>query len=284
MPALRTDLASLLDAADAAMMDSAPLVPSGRIGAGVDLGTAYVVVFVVSEDGTPIAGTYRAASVVRDGVVLDFAGATSLLRELKDDLEIRIGQPLQTAATTYPPGVAPTEVRAARYVLEAAGLECTALVDEPTAANAVLEVHDGAVIDVGGGTTGVAIVQGGHVVYTADEPTGGTHLTLVVAGSHGISIAAAEELKTDLTQQRQLFPVVRPVLERIGTIVAHHVRDHDVRHLYLVGGTSAFPGIAEVVSEVTGIEASVPGNPLFVTPLGVALHDRVPADAGRAAP
>ncbi len=34
-----------------------------------------------------------------------------------------------------------------------------------------------------------------------------------------------------------------------------------------------FPGMAEVVAEYTNIPTWVPPNPLFVTPLGIALHD-----------
>ena len=74
-------------------------------------------------------------------------------------------------------------MRATANVLYAAGLECTGLVDEPSAANNVLQVRNGAIVDVGGGTTGIAVVEDGQVVYTADEATGGTHFTLVVAGA-----------------------------------------------------------------------------------------------------
>ena len=42
----------------------------------------------------------------------------------------------------------------ATNVLRAAGLECSGLIDEPTAANNVLHIRDGAIVDVGGGTTG----------------------------------------------------------------------------------------------------------------------------------
>ena len=49
---------------------------------------------------------------------------------------------------------------------------CTGLVDEPSAANAVLGLRDGVVVDVGGGTTGIAVVRDGEVVHTADEATG----------------------------------------------------------------------------------------------------------------
>jgi ethanolamine utilization protein EutJ len=211
--------------------------------------------------------------VGRDGVVVDFAGASAIVRELKAELEERLGRELRTAATTYPPGVPVTEVRATRYILESVGLECTALVDEPTAANAVLQVRDGAVVDVGGGTTGIAVLRDGEVVYTADEPTGGTHLTLVIAGAHRVPFEQAEQMKTDHARHGELYPIVRPVLERVATIVTDHLDGHEVERIYLVGGTSAFPGIAGVVEELTGVSTTVPGNPLFVTPLGVALHD-----------
>ena len=80
-------------------------------------------------------------------------------------------------------------------MVEAAGLECTGLVDEPTAANALLGIENGAIVDVGGGTTGIAVVENGRVVYTADEPTGGTHFTLVIAGAKDISFEDAEDYK-----------------------------------------------------------------------------------------
>jgi ethanolamine utilization protein EutJ len=268
------DLGRLLDAAAAAASGMESVRPVGDLRVGVDLGTAYTVVFVVDDTGMPIAGAYRYAEIVRDGVVVDFAGATALVRELKAGIEGRVGRELRAAATTYPPGVAASEVRATRYVLEAAGLECTAMVDEPTAANAVLRVHDGAVVDVGGGTTGIAIVEDGQVVATADEPTGGRHLSLVVAGAYGMPFDEAELLKRDPSAHARLLPVVRPVLEKIATIVARHLEGRDVAAIHLVGGTSAFAGIADVVADITGVPASVPPDPLFVTPLGVALHDR----------
>jgi ethanolamine utilization protein EutJ len=263
----------LLAAAESAVANGAAAPAAGPLRVGVDLGTANTVVFAVGPDGSPVAGAYEFAQVVRDGLVVDFAGACALLRRLKGRVEERLGVALTSAATAYPPGVPITEVRATRYVLEAAGLECSALVDEPTAANAVLGVRDGAVVDIGGGTTGIAVIADGQVVHTADEPTGGTHFSLVIAGAHKISFEEAEERKCDPAEQPMLLPLVRPVMEKIATIVAGQVAGRHVEALYLVGGTSAFPGIADVIAEHTGIPASVPVHPLFVTPLGVALHD-----------
>lgn len=247
--------------------------PQPRVHVGIDLGTAYTVLAVLDEQMQPLAGEYRFAQVVRDGLVVDFHGAIELLREFKQNAEARLGFELTSAATTYPPGVSPTEVRATRHVVEAAGFACEQTVDEPTAANAVLQVENGAVVDVGGGTTGIAIFRDGEVIYTADEPTGGAHFSLVIAGALNMEFEEAELLKRDEEQHRRLFPLVRPVMEKVGAIVARHVAAHPVDTIYLVGGTACFAGIDRVVEQVTGVKTIIPGHPLFITPLGVAMYD-----------
>ena len=248
--------------------------PSGdSVHVGVDLGTAYTVLIVLDENHQPIAGAYQFAQIVRDGLVVDFVGAVDLLRRMKSQVEEKLGFPLKTAASGYPPGVPQAEVRATANVLFGAGLDCTGLIDEPSAANNVLQIKDGAIVDVGGGTTGIAVLKKGKVVYTADEPTGGTHFSLVIAGSTGSTFEEAEELKKDPKEQTRLFPVIRPVMEKVGTIVRRHIAGHKVDKIYLVGGTCAYPGMAEVIQEVTGIETLLPGNPLFITPLGIAMNN-----------
>lgn len=247
--------------------------PEGPLRVGVDLGTAYTVLAVLDGQGQVIAGEYQFAQVVRDGLVVDFIGAVDLLRAMKKRVEKCIGRELTHAASGYPPGVPRAEVRATANVVEAAGMRCADLIDEPSAANNVLGLQDGAIVDVGGGTTGIAILENGRVVYTADEPTGGTHFSLVIAGALGMSFEEAEELKKNPLEQSRLFPIVRPVMEKVGTIVERHIRGRDVKQITLVGGSTAFPGMAGVVQEVTGIPTGVPERPLFVTPLGIALSD-----------
>lgn len=265
--------AVLTRAAEAIAREAPPRDYRGPVHVGVDLGTAYTVLTVLDERYQPLAGAYRFAQVARDGLVVDFAGAVELVRALKQRVEQRLGFELTSAASGYPPGVPLAEVRATANVLRAAGLECSGLVDEPSAANNLLQVRDGAIVDVGGGTTGIAVLQAGRVVYTADEATGGTHFSLVIAGARGLSFEQAEALKQDPAQQPALFPVVRPVMEKVATIVERHLAGHPVDHIYLVGGTSAFQGMAGVIEEVIGVNTSVPGAPLFVTPLGIAMHN-----------
>lgn len=253
----------------------------GTLHVGVDLGTAYLVLVVLDQDKRPIAGEYQFAQVVRDGLVVDFIGAVDRLTEMKRRVEHRLGRELKHASSGYPPGVPLAEVRAIANVVEAAGLNCTTLVDEPTAANALLGFQDGAIVDVGGGTTGIAILRDGEVVYSADEATGGTHFSLVIAGAQDISFESAEAMKINPDQQTRLFPVIRPVMEKVASIVDRHIAIYqaqsgiNVEHLVVVGGTSKFPGMAEVVEEYTGLPTHIPERPMFVTPLGIAMHDEV---------
>jgi len=251
---------------------SSPIDPGRKIRVGVDLGTAYLVLAVLDEDGVPLAGEWQFAQVVRDGLVVDFIGAVDLLCGMKGRVERKIGRRLMHAASGYPPGVPQIEARAKAHVVEAAGMDSAGMIDEPTAANNVLQLREGAIVDVGGGTTGIAVLKEGKVVYTADEPTGGTHFSLVIAGALGISFEEAEALKVTKTEQPRLLPLVRPVMEKIGSIIARHVCGRRVESITMVGGTSAFLGMAGVIQDYTGIPAVVPGNPVFVTPLGMALH------------
>ena len=244
-----------------------------KVHVGVDLGTAYTVLVVLDEQFKPIAGEYQFAQVTRDGLVVDFVGAVDLVKSMKARVEKKLGFELTSGASGYPPGVPQAEVRATANVLFGAGLDCTGLIDEPTAANNVLQIKDGAIVDVGGGTTGIAIFRNGEVVYTADEPTGGTHFSLVIAGSIGTTFEVAEEMKKDPKEQTRLFPLIHPVMEKVGSIINRHIAGHRVDKLYLVGGTCTYPGMDKVIEEYTGVETVLPGNPLFVTPLGIAMNN-----------
>lgn len=277
----RSDSAQYLAQAEAVILPqrlaerAAPLAlsPAVKLRVGVDLGTAYVVMAVTDEAGTPLAGEWQYAEVARDGLVVDFIGAVDLLRAMKARLERRLGRSLTHAASGYPPGVPAAEVRATAHVVEAAGLNCSGLLDEPSAANKVLMLQDGALVDVGGGTTGIAILQAGRVIYTADEPTGGTHFTLVIAGSLDISYAEAEALKTDPANQPRLLPLVIPVMEKVAEITRRHIAGKPVNQITLVGGSSAFVGMADAVQNYTGIPTRVVRSPHLVTPLGLTLSD-----------
>lgn len=237
---------------------------------GVDLGTACVVVAVLDENLRPVAGAYRYADVVRDGMVVDYIGAIRIVRELKAELEEKLDTELLYAAAAIPPGTDSLDGGAIKNVVQGAGFEITALLDEPTAANAVLKIQNGAVVDIGGGTTGISILKDGKVVYVADEPTGGTHFSLVVSGAYNLSFSEAELYKRKEENHKELLPVLKPVIEKVASIINRHIKGYDVDEIYLVGGTCCLAGIETIIEKQTGIHTRKPDNPMFVTPLGIA--------------
>lgn len=239
---------------------------------GVDLGTAYIVLAVLDENYQPVAGAYRFANVVKDGMVVDYIGAIRIVRELKQELEQKLGVELTYAAAALPPGTFTLDSGAIKHVVQGAGFEITNLLDEPTAANAVLKISDGAIVDIGGGTTGIAILRDGKVIYVADEATGGTHFSLVIAGAYKLSFDEADQYKRDLKNHRELLPVLRPVIEKVSSIINRHVREYPVKEIYLVGGTCCLEGIEAIIAKQTGLPTYKPQNPIFVTPLGIALN------------
>ncbi|MDH6364085.1 ethanolamine utilization protein EutJ [Enterococcus sp. PF1-24] len=239
---------------------------------GVDLGTSCIVLSVLNDQKEPVAGAYRYASVVKDGMIVDYLGAIQIVKELKDQLEEKLGVELLYCAAALPPGTATLDSGVIRHVVEGAGFELTALLDEPTAANAVLKIENGAIVDIGGGTTGITILENGQVVHVVDEATGGTHFSLVVAGSYHISFEEADVFKRDEQNHQELLPVLTPVIEKVASIVNQHVQSFDVKEIYLVGGTCCLTGIEKVIEKQTKIPTFKPDNPMFVTPLGIALN------------
>ena len=243
-----------------------------KLYVGVDLGTAYIVVVVVNSAGEPVACALEFAQVVRDGLVVDYVGATQIVRRLVGQLQERLGRELEDAAIAVPPGTGVRECATHRHVVEGAGLNVTSILDEPTAANAVLNVENGVIVDIGGGTTGLSILENGKVTYVADEPTGGTHLTLVLAGNYGVSFEEAEKIKKDPARQREVFTVVKPVIEKMASIINSHIRGRDVSDIYLVGGTCCLKDMEKIIAKETGKPVCKPSNPFLVTPLGIALN------------
>lgn len=238
---------------------------------GVDLGTACVVIAVLNEKYEPVAGAYRYADVVRDGMVVDYIGAIRIVRELKQELEEKLGVELLYAAAAIPPGTENVDSGAVKNVVQAAGFELTCLLDEPTAANNVLKIQNGAVVDIGGGTTGISILKDSKVVSVADEATGGTHFSLVVAGAYKLAVKDAELYKRNPKHHKELLPVLKPVVEKVASIVNQNIVGHAVEEIYLVGGTCCLAGIEGIIEHRTGIKTHKPQNPMFVTPLGIAL-------------
>ena len=245
--------------------------PEGRLKCGVDLGTAFIVVVVLDEFNNPIACEKKEARVLRDGVVVDFSGSRKIVKELKEKLEARIGEELVNCAIAMPAGTE-SSAKTHAYVAEGAGFEVTAVLDEPSAANAIYHVDQGVIVDVGGGTTGLAVIRDGKVTEIYDEPTGGTHLSLVLAGNYHISFEEAEKIKQNPERHKEILPIVKPVIEKIATIIKRNVNRDEIDTIYLCGGTCCLTGVEQIIEKETGIRTIKPEDPFLVTPAGIAMN------------
>ena len=255
-----------LNHAEKLLNQTRPISVSGPLHVGIDLGTADVVVMVLDDAGLPVAAFLEWAEVVRDGVVVDFIGAVDIVKNLIQKAEKRLNVKFTEAATSFPPG---TDARLSTNILESAGLDVIAVLDEPSCVAALLELDKAAVVDVGGGTTGTAVVQKGSVVFSDDEPSGGRHISLSIAGHFDIPVEEAEKRKR-LPERYGILNLARPTLLRICDIVAGHIKGHTVERIILTGGTCCLPGIDQIFFEELGIPVQLPAQPLLLTPLAIA--------------
>lgn len=133
-----------------------------------------------------------------------------------------------------------------------------------------------AVVDVGGGTTGISILKNGKVIYTDDEATGGSHMTMTVAGHYNIPYEEAEILKTDRSKEAEIFPVIKATVEKMATITQKFLTGYQVPAVYVVGGSASFEDFTGVFEKKLGLPVYRPVHPLLVTPLGIAYHCDLP--------
>jgi len=255
-----------------ALRRTSSVAPGVRLRCGVDLGTASIIEVVLTPDDHVVASEMEVCQVARDGLVVDYMGAIEVVKRLTGRLRQRLNTDIEAAAIAVPPGTSAANSNTHRYIVEAAELDVLAVLDEPTAANSVLGLVDGAVVDIGGGTTGLSIFKDGKVVYEADEPTGGTHMNLVLMGRYGLTWDQAERFKLDAAKSDEVRQAVRPVVEKMATIVANHIAGRDVGEVWLVGGPVAQEGIEDVFAERLGIPVFKPPHPMMVTPLGIAMN------------
>ena len=259
--------AFLADAAARLRDLGSDLLPPLRFG--IDLGTATVVLTAVDAEGRPAYWDAIACQAMQDGVVVNFADAVAAVRQLKREADRMLGLVITEAATAYPPGVPAADCRACRYVLEQAEIACRALTDEVSAAQALLRVEDGAIADVGGGSTGVGVFHAGRLIALNDRPGGGHYLDLILAGALKISIEDAEQRKRHATDREAAL--LRAGLERIAQSIGQQIGPHAAQAGHLGGGASRRPEAGALVAGVTGRPVRTYPHSELVTPFGIAL-------------
>ena len=227
-------------------------------------------------------GNVVAMKPLKDGIISDHEMTVRMLQEMfKTATKASLFTPKPRVVISVPSGVTEVEERSVINAAIEAGARRVFLIEEPLAAGlgAGLDIRGASghlVVDIGGGTTGLAVFRDGKVVQTEDEPTGGTHLSLVLAGNYHISFEEAEKIKQDYSRHKEIMPVVRPVVEKMATIVTKYVKPEEADTIYLCGGTCCLTGIEAVFEKVTGIHTVKPADPFLVTPAGIAINCVLP--------
>ena len=123
-------------------------------------------------------GNIQAIRPLRDGVIADFEVAEEMIKEFIRKVHNRRGFHSPQIIVCVPSGSTAVERRAIQDSAESAGARRVWLIEEPMAAAIgaglpVTEPTGSMVIDIGGGTTEVAVLSLGGIVYSRSVRVGG---------------------------------------------------------------------------------------------------------------
>ena len=91
-----------------------------------------------------------------------------------------------------------------------------------------------------------------------------------LAGNQRIELEVAEQMKRE--RGESIWPVIRPVYEKMTDIVEHHIRGEDVTELWLAGGSCMQPGVQPLFqARFPHLNVVLPQQSIFMTPLAIAV-------------
>ncbi|MFD3514559.1 rod shape-determining protein [Streptomyces sp. NPDC058657] len=166
-------------------------------------------------------GSITAIRPLRDGVISDYEAAEEMIRHFVRKA-VRGRRPRTRMVVCVPSGVTPVERRAIVHAANRAGARAVHLIEEPMAAAIgaglpVSSARGSMVVDIGGGTTEVAVISLGGIVTAQSLRVGGDRMdaaiTDYVRKEHQLLIGerTAEDIKVAIGTA---WPVpARPELE-----------------------------------------------------------------------
>ena len=151
-------------------------------------------------------GNIQAIRPMADGVIADFEVAEEMIKHFIRKVNGRFSIASPQMIICVPSGSTAVERRAIQESAEAAGARRVFLIEEPMAAAIgadlpVTEPSGSMVVDIGGGTTEVAILSLGNIVYAHSVRVGGDKVDEAIIGymrrTHNLLIgeATAERIK-----------------------------------------------------------------------------------------
>jgi len=154
-------------------------------------------------------GNIQAIRPLRDGVIADFESAEEMIKHFIRKVHKRSWGTSPFIVVCVPSGSTAVERRAIQESAESAGARKAQLIEEPMAAavGAGLPVHEPSgsmVVDIGGGTTEVAVISLGNIVCSRSVRTGGDKMDEAIINyvrrHHNLLIGerSAERIKIDI--------------------------------------------------------------------------------------
>ena len=174
-------------------------------------------------------GNIEAIRPLRDGVIADFEVAEEMIKHFIRKVHNRRSFASPQVIVCVPSGSTPVERRAIQESAESAGARRVFLIEEPMAAAIgaglpVTEATGSMVVDIGGGTTEVAVLSLGGIVYARSVRVGGDKMDEAIIGyirrSHNLLVgeASSERIK-------QLIGTACPPEDGNGELVEIKGRD-----------------------------------------------------------
>ena len=154
-------------------------------------------------------GNIAAIRPLRDGVIADFEVAEEMIKYFIRKVHNQRSFASPKVVICVPSGSTPVERRAIQESAEAAGARKVELIEEAMAAAIgaglpVTEPSGSMVVDIGGGTTEVAVISLGGIVYARSVRVGGDKMDEAIIGyirrNHNLLIgeASAERIKKEI--------------------------------------------------------------------------------------
>jgi len=151
----------------------------------------------------------QATRPLKDGVIADFKGAEEMIKHFIRVVHKRRSFTGPIIIVCVPSGSTPVERRAIQEAAESAGAREVFLIEEPMAAAIgaglpVTEPTGSMIVDIGGGTTEVAVLSLGGIVYSRSVRVGGDKMDEAIISyvrrHHNLLIgeASAERIKKEI--------------------------------------------------------------------------------------
>lgn len=159
-------------------------------------------------------------------------------------------------------------------VMDRVGLEVASLTLEPIAAINVtipsdLRLLNLALVDIGAGTSDIALTKDGSVIAYAMAPLAGDEITERISQHYLVDFNTGEKIKLSLSSKREninftdilkkkhsiktseVLEVIKPVIEMLAATISQKILEYNCKApnaVFLIGGGSQIPGLAEKIS------------------------------------